>query len=241
MPAQLLDIHHHIIFSVDDGPQTFEQTQAMLVRAHENGVGVICCTSHSIPARKPFPMEDYLAHLALAQEWCDAQGLYLHLCPGAEIYYAKDAVQHLREGKIPTLNNAGAVLVEFSTEAKYDTIREAVRNLGNSGFPVMLAHIERYSALRKLERVEELHEDLGAFIQINAGTFLSPHGFFEKRWLRKVMENGLCDIAATDAHNTDSRPCRLRKCYDLLASEWGRETADKLCIENPARLLNLNI
>lgn len=233
------DIHTHIVFGVDDGAQTFEQTQQMLLRAHENGVTAIAATSHAEPWRRRFPLEAYQEHLRQAQEWCAQQGLPIRLTAGAEVFYTDEAPRLLQEGQIPTLNGTRTVLVEFAPEDSFEQIQRAVRQLGNAGYAAVIAHIERYRCLRKIDNVALLHDELGADLQINASTFIAPNGFMTKRWLRKVMEEGFCDVAATDAHNTGSRPCRMKKCYETLKAEWGTDTAYQLCVARPRQLLGL--
>ena len=231
------DLHHHLIYGVDDGPKTFEETQRMIERASQNGVSVIAATSHAEPGRARFPIETYQSHLREAQDWCREAGIPLEIVPGAEIFYADNTVRLLEEGQIPTLNGGRAVLIEFSPGDTYDHIYRAVRTVGNAGYTVIVAHAERYKCLRKLPYISELREDLGAYIQINAGTLIAPDGFFDRRWVRKLLEMDACDLAATDAHNTGSRPCRMQKCYQTLAEEWGEERAQRLCVTTPRRLL----
>jgi len=38
---------------------------------------------------------------------------------------------------------------------------------------------------------------------------------------------------ATDAHNTKSRPPRMRAAHDLVAKKYGAAYADRLCTTNP--------
>ena len=42
----LIDIHSHIIFGVDDGPQTIEDSRNLLMDAYNQGVRTIVATSH---------------------------------------------------------------------------------------------------------------------------------------------------------------------------------------------------
>ena len=42
----LIDIHSHIIFGVDDGPQTIEESRSLLMDAYNQGVRTIVATSH---------------------------------------------------------------------------------------------------------------------------------------------------------------------------------------------------
>ena len=61
---------------------------------------------------------------------------------------------------------------------------------------------------------------------MNCTTLISPHGFSTRRWLDKVMRYGLCDIAASDAHNTTSRPCRMGRCSDAIADKWDAQNSE---------------
>ena len=45
---RLVDIHNHIIFNVDDGPGTLEQSMDMMHQAVKNGVTDIVATPHQL-------------------------------------------------------------------------------------------------------------------------------------------------------------------------------------------------
>lgn len=42
----MIDIHSHIVFDVDDGPKTREDTRALLEESYHQGVRTIISTSH---------------------------------------------------------------------------------------------------------------------------------------------------------------------------------------------------
>ena len=42
----MIDIHSHIVFDVDDGPKTREDTHALLEESYRQGVRTIISTSH---------------------------------------------------------------------------------------------------------------------------------------------------------------------------------------------------
>ena len=42
----MIDIHSHIVFGVDDGPKTKQESKALLTEAYSQGVRTIVSTSH---------------------------------------------------------------------------------------------------------------------------------------------------------------------------------------------------
>ena len=238
--TSFVDIHHHLIHGLDDGARTFEDTQAMLRTAYKNGVKEIAATSHVSPGIERFFLKVYRERLAMAQRWSDEQGFDIRICFGSEVFYTASTERLLTEGYIPTLNGTFNILVEFNPNETYAKIRDAVRRLGNAGYTVVIAHVERNNAFRKIKNIIDLKEQLSALIQINANTIFSPKGFWQKLWLKRVMNQGLCDVIASDAHNASTRKCRMKACYERLKTEWGTEIADNLCVHNPAAILNLN-
>ncbi len=234
-----VDIHHHLIYGVDDGPRSLEEMQRMLRKAAEENVGDIICTSHAALGRKPFPSEIYLAHLEEGNAWCAAEGLPVRLHVGSEILYSDLTPRLTLDGHFPSLCNTYTVLLEFSPDADFKRLCNAARDFGNIGFGVLFAHVERYSALQNLRHVEELREEYGVYMQMNANTIIRKKGFFTERWVRKMLESGYIDCVGTDAHNTSTRPCSMRLCHEMLRSRYGEETADQLCGGFARELLGL--
>lgn len=231
-----VDIHHHLIYGLDDGAQTWEQTQQMLTQAWENGIRRIIATPHAEPGMKPFPMRELMERIRQAREWCIQQGMQLEILPGCEIFYTPQTVRMLRDGLIPTLAESEFVLVEFLPTAPYRELQSAAKALTAAGYMPVFAHIERYRCLRWPGRVRKLKQDFSVCMQMNADTICRKHSFFSQRWVNAVIQKGYVDFAATDSHNVTSRACRMRACYRELQQRFGEETADRLCIVNPAEI-----
>lgn len=226
---RFVDIHHHLIYGVDDGARTLEDMQQMILRAVEENVGDIVCTSHITPGENPFPEERYMRHLQEAQSWCEEKSLPVKIHPGCEILYTDVSARLVQEGKIPTLAGSRFVLVEFLPGDDYKRFCDAARTFGMAGYSVIFAHVERYQALRNHNRMRQLREEYGVYMQMNTNTVISKKGFFEDRWIRKTLDAGLIDCVATDAHNASSRPCSMRACYDVLKTRYGEAAAEDMC------------
>lgn len=232
-----IDIHHHLIHGVDDGPKTFEATQKMILASKKDKVRHIIATSHAMPGRSEFPMQTYLEHLKMAQDWCAENAIPIAIHPGAEIMYNDSAVRMLDHNRIPTLCGGPYVLVEFFPSDPYKLLCQAALRLGNAGYIPIFAHVERYDCLKHLDQIQSLREEYQVQIQVNARTLLMRQGFFQLRNLKKMIRTGLVDYLATDSHNTDSRKTCLRACR-AKAEEWFEDSLlDQLMYENALDIL----
>lgn len=225
----MIDIHHHIIYGLDDGPADADTMRRMLKAASLNGVCTVIATPHISPGIKHFPMNVFYDRLLEAQTACDTLQLNLRVLAGAEIFYTHQTSNHLAEGQIPTLGGSDKVLLEFPGNVRFETIKEAVQTaLRNATVPV-LAHIERYrSLIYHVRRAEELKEDYHVYYQINGESILKNHNYRISRSLRQLLQQGMIDFVASDAHNCDKRRCNMQEAYEKLVTIAGRGYADKL-------------
>jgi protein-tyrosine phosphatase len=225
----MIDIHHHIIYGLDDGPKDTDSMRRMLKAASLNGVRTLIATPHISPGIKHFPMNVYYDRLIEAQTACDTLHLNLRVLPGAEILYTQQTANHLAEGRIPTLGGSNKVLLEFPGSVRFETIKEAVQSvLRNATVPV-LAHIERYrNLIFHARRMEALKEDYEVYYQINGESILNSHNYPVNRSIRRLLQHKMIDFVASDAHNCDKRPCNMQEAYEKLVAIAGREYADKL-------------
>ena len=109
----MIDIHHHLLYGLDDGPADVETMQQMLKVASGEGVHTLIATPHIAPGIKPFPLDVSYVRLSEAQNICDTLALDIHVLPGAEILYTHQTARYLTEGRIPTLGGTNKVLIEF--------------------------------------------------------------------------------------------------------------------------------
>ena len=113
-----------------------------------------------------------------------------------------------------------------------------VERLLNSGYLPVVAHVERYHCLLgKVDEVRRMSEE-GAVIQINAAS-LSDGVFSKKRrFCMKLLEEGLVDIVASDAHNTESRSPSLRNALKIVTAKFGEDYACRIFKRIPEKILS---
>ena len=242
----MIDIHSHIVFGVDDGPRTREESLALLQEAFSQGVRTIVSTSHRrknmFEAPEEVIMENFKEIQALAQqELPDLTILY-----GAEIYYSEDALEKLESKQIPTLNDTQYALIEFSSRTPYWEIRNALSKILLLGIKPVIAHIERYAELESNEkRVKELI-DMGCYTQINSSSVLKPRLFRDKYRLFKkraqyFLSHNLVHCVASDMHNLTSRPPYMKQAFTLIKQQYGEKKAQELFMVNPQSIISNKI
>lgn len=223
------DIHHHLLYGMDDGARSAEEMRSMLRRAAAEGISRIVATPHITPGVRPFDEEQCARSLDEAREICAKDGLDIELHGGAEILYTDLACRFLEEGRAPTLAGTRYVLVEFSPDERWERLRDALGHLRRAGFLTIVAHAERYDCLVKHPaRLEELRDEWEICFQVNCASFLRNKGFFVNRFLRRMLEEDLLDCVATDAHRAEGmRVANMRGAYEALCRQIGEARARK--------------
>lgn len=238
----MIDIHSHIVFDVDDGPQSRGESKVLLEEAYAQGVRTIVSTSHRRKGMFETPEDKIAANFSEVKQLAQEIGPDLTILYGAEIYFSGDALEKLEKDLIPRLNGTRYALIEFSMNTPYRDIHSALSKILLLGITPVIAHIERYHALENDEkRVKELI-NMGCYTQINSSSVLKPklfgdaHKFMKKR-AAYFLEKNLVHVVASDMHNLDNRPPFMKEAYDLITKKYGRDRARDLFETNPAKIL----
>lgn len=233
-----IDIHSHIIPSVDDGAKDWKMSNQMLQIAYNEGIRTIIATPHyHTRHRNPSGATLQLAIERLnqmAHKIDKTFNIYL----GNELYYSDLAVKALDFGAVHTMADSNFVLVEFSPDKEYPYIKNALYHLQMEGYSPIIAHVERYASLHKeLDRVLQL-ANMGIYIQVNAASVTGENGYPTKRLVKKLLKNELVHFIGTDAHNISKRPPEMKKCVQYLKRKFGEDYTHQLIYANALELLN---
>ena len=222
------DIHSHVIWGVDDGAETKEETIWMLRAAVADGIDTIICTPHMTPGVYEFPEETFRAHFREAEEYIAQEKLNLKLLQGAEILYTDSTPRLIREGKAATLAGSRYALIEFSPTHTKEFIFNAVQKIAGTGTIPVIAHMERYPAIGKTDEARELKRRFGALIQINARSLTRKQPFFRRKFFDSLFREGICDFIATDTHSMEGRGTCMTAGMNAVKEKYGEKTAERL-------------
>lgn len=229
MSFAFIDIHHHILYGVDDGPGSCLEMFNMIKAAYADGVRTIIATPHISLNVEPFRLESLKAKVNEAIWFCESNGYDLDIRLGSEILYTVYSERLLQERRIPTLAGSNKVLLEFPEKIGYEELEDAIFTTLRSGLIPILAHIERYHKIifapKKLFQLKEKHQ---VFFQIDADCILNERKYATYRAVKQLLSKGLIDYVASDAHDTDKRKCNMSAAYRKLVDMFDEEYADQL-------------
>lgn len=232
---EVIDLHHHLLPGIDDGPPTLDDALALARAAVAAGTTTVVATPH-VSRDYPANTAASIAEQVIALQGALAEAdIPLRVLPGAEV-----AVTHavnVSDAELSALRlGAGPyVLVECPltpTGAGFELILESLLDRGHR---ILLAHPER---CRAFQRDSELLARLiarGALAQITASSLTGHFGRTVRDVAHGLVREGLAHVVASDAHSVDRRPPSLLSAVE---AEGYAEQAAWLVGEVPRAILD---
>ena len=226
----MIDIHHHLLYGIDDGAPDLETSLAMARIAAAEGVTHIVCTSH---ASERFPWRASLVEERFAEL---RELLYgqVELSLGCDFHVTvSNVIDAVANPLRYSINGKGYLLVEFASTSIPPQVSDALTQLQSVGYSIIITHPERYQAV--LGQPEMLAEWMrnGCLVQVTASSLYGRFGSSAEAFSNELLERNWIHFLASDAHNLTGRPPHLKKVYDYVVQKAGEETARRLCITNP--------
>lgn len=233
-----IDIHNHIVYGVDDGAQTVEDTLSLLRQAVDDGIEKIVLTPHFIENRFENTKDVIEKKKQEIDRLVVEHNLNIEVFYGCEIFITSDSLKKVNNKEVVTLNNSKYVLVETNRAYLYHsyTFDDALYNFRIDGYRPVIAHPERYEEVAKNpNKVHEWVSD-GCYIQVNATSLLNNKKESFKV-AKKLLDHGLVHVVATDAHDLNYRPAMLSQARKFVTKHYGEQMAEDLFYNNPLKLI----
>ena len=230
----MVDIHSHILYGLDDGARTLEESVAMVRLAAESGTTDIVATPHADLhyAYRLELVEQRISELTEAA----AGAVRIHRGCDFHLYY-ENIQQALENPARFTINQKRYLLVEFSDVMILDSATEVFNRMLAAGTTPVITHPERNALLaRSLGQITRW-VDAGCRVQVTAHSFLGRFGRRAKAAAVRLIERRLVHFIASDAHDTEHRPPVMDGAYRYIAKEYGKVCAEALFVGNPSAAL----
>lgn len=187
------DRHSHILYGVDDGIKTLEDSLAVLAFEESLGVKEVWGTPHimeDVPNTTEF-LRDRFAEL------CNNYNGSIKLHLAAE--YMIDTVfeKRLESGDLLTMED-NMLLMETSTIAPPYDLKGSLRAAMSAGYRPLFAHPERCRFL-EVKDCEELAE-MGVRLQLNIASLTGYYGPSTRAKAETLLKKGLYFAYGSDCH-----------------------------------------
>ena len=226
----MIDIHHHLLFDLDDGSKDIETSVAMVDMAAGDGITHIVCTPHSNFQYKfdPAVNQEKLEQLRARIDGKITLGL------GCDFHLSFENIDDaLKNPTKYTINQKKYLLVEFADLAIPQQMSDVFYQFQVTGIQPIITHPERNPIILKSPQRLDDWIERGCLVQVTASSLTGRFGRSAMSFANKLLEQNKVHFLATDAHNLQSRPPRLKEAFDLVAKQYGTETAQRLCVDNP--------
>lgn len=226
----MVDLHCHILPGLDDGSRDLEESLQMAEAAIADGITHVVGTPHASSSHE----FDFRRVRACRDELQSHLGDRLILATGCDFHMSPENIEALRaDAPQFCINQKTFLLVEFNEFSIPPAMDDRLHEIQLAGLQPVITHPERNAILRS--RPERLRRwvQRGSYVQVTAGSLTGSFGPGPQEDSWRWIAEGLVHFAASDAHNTRSRPLRLRLAYDAVEEKFDKETAEALFVGNP--------
>ena len=235
----MTDIHNHLLFGIDDGSKTIEESISILRDMEKCGYKNIILTPHFIPDSKyNNPRSDNLQRMAMLQKELDNNNINIKLYLGNEIFIDTEIIENINRGLISPLNNTHYLLIELPMTGIYEDYKDIFRDLIDNGYKVILAHPERYVSFQNdFNKVYEL-EKMGVYFQSNLDSIIGGYGENAEKTIKRLLKEKKIAFLATDIHHKKHDYTKWERAKKMALKYLNEKEFDIITNYNPSQLLD---
>ncbi|MBC2581555.1 tyrosine-protein phosphatase [Clostridium sp. DJ247] len=232
----MVDIHSHVLPGIDDGADVIEKTLEMLKIASEDGTKNIVATPHFYTGYYDNKYEDICKLTTEVNNIAQEKGMDINIISGQEVFLDKHTLEFYNEGIVGCIGETKYMLIELSMKAIPKDALDMIYELRLQGIKPIIAHPERYSYI--IEKPSTINDFIneGCLFQINTGSIKGLFGKTVKKTAETLIQHGICNFIASDAHTIKSRCPGLKEALHITKS-FNKKLSEEV-IENGYKLLN---
>ncbi len=235
----MIDIHNHILFDIDDGAKSIEQSLEMCRDAYKNGIDKIILTPHFLSYNNIDEFVDEREEKIFElRNVLRAENIPVKLFSGSEVFlndnvFSADSLDGL------TLGDSKYILCEFPLGPfNVNRVTAWIDELIDRGYAPVVAHPERYYEFhRNLFIIDELI-DRDVIFQVNFDSLIGNNGRSAQMMSVDMVERGIAKLIGTDAHHPIHRHNRIKEKAEHLPEEITDEMLIECMLTNPNRILS---
>lgn len=201
----MIDMHNHILYGIDDGCKTIEESIETIKNMKKIGFNSIVLTPHyiedsSFKANNSLKLE----RLEILKEELLKNNIDVNLFLGNEIFINESINELIINKEIRSINNTRYILIELPFNNQILNLDDYLYELKLKGYKIIIAHPERYTYFKdNYEEARKLY-DSGVLFQVNYGSIIGQYGSSSFKLVKKLLKDDMVDFISTDIHKPSS-------------------------------------
>lgn len=195
------DIHSHLLPGLDDGVQSFEDAEEIILRFVRAGYQKLITTPHIMSDAYRNTPEGIRSKLTELNDYLKSKNISIQVEVAAE-YYLDEAFNKSIElnQEILTFGNKYLLFeTNFMTEPLH--LKEFIFMATTKGYQLVLAHPERYLYLQNdISKAEDMI-NRGVYFQINTSSLTGYYSREAQRTAFKLIDKGWVHFLGSDCHS----------------------------------------
>ncbi|MFC2161164.1 tyrosine-protein phosphatase [Acidobacteriota bacterium] len=231
----MIDIHCHILPSIDDGASDVETALRMARFAEQEGVKTIIATPHVF--RPPY---DYENLFVIQEKWNEfapllkSNNIKVELLLGSEVHFVHNLIDGMKSNyPYFGLNRGSYMIVEFPSNHVFSGVKQLFFELTSRGLNLIIAHPERNLVFIRNPALLYDFIKMGVYMQANSGSFSNLYGSRTQEAAYRFLEWNFYHFLASDSHGKHHRSTSISRAFRKIQDLVGHERALGLVEHNP--------
>lgn len=200
IPQGYVDIHSHLIYGIDDGAKTIEDSKFIIESMKDLGFSQAIATPHTTPLVWDNTKEGIISQYQQLSSLLASHADSLKLRVASEYLMDESFLQRLNQEELLTLQD-NYVLVEMSYINPPIGLMDILYELKSKGYQPVLAHPERYNFYHNNTQMYQRLKKAGCLFQMN---LLSTTGYYGSHVLEAanyLLKENMIDFTGSDIHH----------------------------------------
>lgn len=219
----MIDLHCHILPSVDDGAKSIDMSLKMAVEAKNNGIEKILLTPHHNDGQYMNSKKSIIDKANNLQHIFYDNGIEIEVRAGQEVHINGNLLEDIDNNNILYTNDNGIkyMMLELPHNEVPKYVYDMIFELQVKGITPIIVHPERNIGIQKKPDILYDLVKRGCLTQITATSYVGGFGKKIQRFTERIIDSGLGFTFSSDAHNLQGRRFRMREAFDKLEEKKG--------------------
>ena len=236
----MIDLHTHILPSLDDGARDLEEALAMARMAVRDGITAAVATPHFFrDGLETFQGDLIRRKRDEFQSVLHRERISLNVHLGAEVHVSHDLLSKvLKYREYLMLNRSSYLFIEFPSDHIFKGVKNLIFELMTEGIHPIITHPERNTVFQRNPALLFELVETGVLIQMNSGSLTGAYGSQVRKTAVELLRNKMVHFLASDCHSTKGLVPNLSEALHTIREQHGDALANALVQYNPQAVLD---